>query len=106
MLLLLEGYDSLFMIIGHGDNTAIDNNGRQTGIIIICNSSARKFKQELMIKRLLIMVELEAFWWFNSLIFWRFTFFFIKKMNINFKFPSKIIYPNCPDSPASHVKLN
>ena len=61
MLLLLVGSDAIFMISGHGDDTAFDNNRRKTGIIIICNSSAREFKQELMIKRFLIMVELEAF---------------------------------------------
>ena len=61
MFLLLEGL--IFISIGHGDDTAFDNNRRQTGIIIISSSSARKFKQGLMIKRLLIMVELEAFWW-------------------------------------------
>ena len=33
--------------IGHDDDSAFDNNRRQTGIIIICSSSARKFKQGL-----------------------------------------------------------
>ena len=60
MVLLLEGSDSIFMIIGHGDDTAFDNNRRQTGIIIIRSSSAGKFKQGLMIKRLLIMVAFEG----------------------------------------------